>query len=66
MRKIAIGYALGLATAGASVAVAQVAASVDTNGTLFGYTVQANGETVCMDPSVWLDFRGQGSFIVCD
>ena len=66
MTRLALGYILGLATAGAGVAWAQVAARVDTNGTLFGYVVQQDGQEVCRDPSVWKDFRGQGSFIVCD
>lgn len=40
--------------------------SVPTNGMLKGYTVQKDGKTICTDPMVWNDFRGQGSFIVCE
>jgi hypothetical protein len=47
--------------AGASTAFAKV----DTNGILKGYTVQKYGRTVCKDPRVWNDVRGEGSFIVC-
>lgn len=61
-----VGLVIGLMLGGAGAAVAQVISRVDTNGMLAGYTVQHNGETVCTDPMVWNNFRGQGSFIVCE
>lgn len=66
MNKFALGFVLGLATAGASLAVAQMAVHVNTNGTLVGYIVQdSTGQEVCRDPSVWIQFRGPESYIVC-
>lgn len=65
MVKFAVGVVCGTVIAGSSIAFAQVFAKVDTNGTLMGYTVQKNGKTVCKNPDVWNDFRGQGSFIIC-
>jgi hypothetical protein len=65
MKKFALGLVCGAMLAGTSMAVAQVVAEVNNNGVLKGYTVQKDGDTVCVDPEVWLDFRGQGSFIVC-
>jgi hypothetical protein len=59
---VALGFALGAASLG----VAQVTATVNTNGVLKGYIVQKDGKVVCRDPSVWLQFRGPKSYIVCD
>ncbi|WEK03284.1 MAG: hypothetical protein P0Y65_13915 [Candidatus Devosia phytovorans] len=64
--RFAIGLVIGLTVGGVGAAVAQAVARVDTNGVLAGYTVQKGSETVCRDPMVWNDFRGQGSFIVCE
>ena len=58
---LVLGFAMGLATLG----TAQVIASVNTNGVLKGYVVQANGKTICRNPSVSLQFRGPTSYIVC-
>lgn len=60
-----VGVVCGVALAAGGTALAQVYATVDTNGVLQGYTVQKDGKTVCKDPMAWNDFRGQGSFIVC-
>ena len=65
MTRFAIGILCGSLLTGSGIAVAQVYATVNTNGVLKGYTVQKDGRTVCNDPDVWLDFRGQGNFIVC-
>lgn len=65
MKRFVVGLVCGCMLSGAGAALAQVYASVDTNGILKGYTVQKNGRTVCKDPEVWLEFRGQGSFIIC-
>lgn len=48
-----------------STAVAQMAVSVPTNGTLAGYVVQSNGKDICRDPAVFNQFRGPDSYIVC-
>ena len=66
MRQFMLGVVCGCVIAGSSVAMAQVFATVDTNGVLKGYTVQKNGKVVCIDPWVQIDFRGLGSFINCD
>lgn len=47
-------------------ALAQVRASVDTNGVLVGYTVQKDGQVVCEDPTVYIQFRGPQSYIICE
>ena len=65
MKKFILGVVCGCLLGGMGAAVAQVYATVDTNGTLKGYTVQKNGRTVCKDPDVFNGFRGQGSFIIC-
>jgi hypothetical protein len=66
MRNILIGVILGVALSYVgSAALAQVYARVNTNGVLKGYTVQKGKRTICRDPEAWLDFRGEGSFIVC-
>ena len=40
---------------------------VETNGMLGAYVViDAQGREVCRDPMVWNQFRGTGSFIVCE
>jgi hypothetical protein len=68
MLKFGFGVATGAILA-AGLAFSQsegLAVSVPTNGVLRGYTVQKGSKTICIDPSVWNDFRGQGSFIVCD
>ncbi len=63
---LAIGFVAGIATAGATMALAQVRATVDTNGVLVGYTVQKDGQVVCEDPTVYIQFRGPQSYIVCE
>lgn len=65
-RPMLFGFALGFAAALGTVGIAQVRATVNTNGVLFGYTVQKNGATICTDPSVWIEFRGPQSYIVCE
>ncbi|GAB4355717.1 MAG: hypothetical protein Kow0026_15090 [Oricola sp.] len=65
MFRFVLGLALGLGFGIAGSSMAAVYARVETNGILKGYTVQKNGRTVCVDPTAWNDFRGQGSFIVC-
>ncbi|WP_147023323.1 hypothetical protein [Microvirga aerophila] len=65
MSRFLMGVLCGCRMAGASTAFAQIDARVDPNDILKGYTVQKNGRTVCKDPQVWNDFRGEGSFIVC-
>ena len=44
----------------------ETVARVDTNGRLVGYKVQKDDRTICRDPMAWVDFQGQGSFIVCE
>lgn len=61
-----VGFVAGVAVAGATVAIAQVRASVDTNGVLLGYTVQKNGRDICNDPTVYIQFRGPQSYIICE
>ena len=40
---------------------------VDTNGTLGAMVViDKNGRKICSDPSVWNEFRGSTSYIVCE
>jgi hypothetical protein len=60
-----IGLVAGIAVAGATMAIAQVRASVDTNGVLVGYTVQKDGRDICNDPTVYIQFQGSQSYIVC-
>ncbi|HRF09992.1 MAG TPA: hypothetical protein PL193_15300 [Xanthobacteraceae bacterium] len=64
--RVLTGLIVGLVLGVSGAALAEVIASVNTNGVLKGYTVQKDVKTICKDPEVWLDFRGQGSFIVCD
>jgi hypothetical protein len=65
MKEFILGAVFGCLLGGMGAAVAQVYSTVDTNGTLKDYTVQKSGKTVCKDPNVWNNFRGQGSLIVC-
>lgn len=65
-RSLAVGFVAGIAVAGATMALAQVRASVDTNGVLVGYTVQKSGQTICEDPTVYIQFRGPQSYIICE
>ena len=65
-QSLAIGFVAGIAVAGATMALPQVRASVDTNGVLVGYTVQKDGLVVCEDPSVYIQFRGPQSYIICE
>jgi hypothetical protein len=46
--------------------LAQVRASVDTNGVLVGYTVQKAGQVICEDPTAYIQFRGPQSYIICE
>jgi hypothetical protein len=62
----ALGFAVGLTLALATTAIAQVRATVDTNGVLIGYIVQKDGRTVCQNPTVYNQFRGPESYIVCE
>jgi hypothetical protein len=66
MRKFVAEMIVGGVMARAGSALAQVYATIDTSGVLKSYTVQKNGKTVCKDPTAYVDFRGQGSFIICD
>ena len=61
-----IGFVAGIAAAGATMALSQVRASVDTNGVLVGYTVQKDGKVVCEDPTAYIQFRGPQSYIICE
>jgi hypothetical protein len=63
---IAVGFVAGIAVSGATMAIAQVRASVNTNGVLVDYTVQKDGQVVCEDPSVYVEFRGPESYIICE
>ncbi|WP_167647453.1 hypothetical protein [Mameliella alba] len=45
-RPMLFGFALGFAAALGTVGIAQVRATVNTNGVLFGYTVQKDGATI--------------------
>jgi thiamine biosynthesis lipoprotein ApbE len=65
-QSLAVGFVAGIAVAGATVAIAEVRASVDTNGVLVGYTVQKAGQVVCEDPTVYIQFRGPQSYIICE
>ena len=65
-RSLAVGFVAGIAVAGATMALAQVRASVDTNGVLVGYTVRKDGQVVCEDPTVYIQFRGPQSCIICE
>ncbi len=62
MFKFVLGFSIGIMS---SFALAQTQAKVDTNGVLLGFIVQKDGEEVCRDPSVWLQFRGPDSYIIC-
>ena len=65
-RSFAVGFVAGISVAGATIALAQVRASVDTNGVLLGYTVKKDGQVVCEDPTAYIQFRGPQSYIVCE
>ena len=65
-QSLAIGFAAGIAVAGATIALAQVRASVDMNGVLVGYSVQKDGQVVCEDPTAYIQFRGPQSYIICE
>jgi hypothetical protein len=55
MRKLAIGFIIGLA---AGAAVPAVAASiVGSTGYLSGWTVTKNGNEICYMPYVWTSIR---------
>lgn len=63
MVRLLVGFFLGLSVAASA---AEIIAHVDTNGTLKGFIVQdKDGNEVCRDPAVWLEFRGPDSYIVC-
>jgi len=66
LKSLLLGFAAGITVALATTALAQVHASVNTNGILTGYTVQKNGKTVCRNPSVYIQFRGPESYIICE
>ena len=51
-RSTTLAFAAGVVIALATTALAQVRASVDTNGVLYGYIVQKDGQTICENPSV--------------
>jgi hypothetical protein len=66
VRLLAFGFFGGIAISCASLALAQVRASVDTNGVLVGYTVQRDGKIICENPIAYIQFRGPQSYIVCE
>jgi len=62
-----LALAMLLYGVGSSVAASDgVRAYVNTNGMLKGYVVQKNGRTICRNPVVWNQFRGNTSYIVCE
>ena len=66
MKSGLIGAIAGLTIGLGSAAVAQVFATVDTNGVLQGYIVQKEGREICRNPMVFNQFRGPDSYIVCE
>ena len=65
IKSVLVGFTIGIVVSLAAGAGAQAISFVNTNGVLIGYTVQKNGETICSNPSVFLQFRGTESYIVC-
>lgn len=63
MIRFLAGLFVGLSLATAS---AEMFVKVPTNGVLNGYIVQKDGKEVCRNPSVWNEFRGPESYIVCE
>lgn len=63
MLKFLIGVIVG---ASISTAVAQEFYAKCDQGILKGYVVQHKGKDLCSDPSVWNNFQGPTSYIVCD
>jgi hypothetical protein len=67
MLRFLTGLFLGMSLSVAAANTDAIVAFCNTNGVLEGYVVQdANGREVCKNPSVWLEFRGDESYIVCD
>jgi len=60
-----IGFVAGITVALSSTGIAQVRATVNTNGVLVGYIVKKNGKEVCRNPTVQNQFRGPDSYILC-
>lgn len=64
MFKFMAGLFIGLSL---TVAAAEgFAVKVPTNGVLEGYIVQKDGKDVCRNPTVYNEFRGADSYIVCE
>jgi hypothetical protein len=66
LKSITTGFIIGVLVSLMTGAFAQVSSFVNTNGILVGYTVQKDGKDVCSDPSVFIEFKGTESYIVCD
>ncbi|WP_298981695.1 hypothetical protein [uncultured Roseibium sp.] len=63
MLKFVAGLFLGISVSAAS---AQLAVTCAERGMLKGYIVTKGDQEICRDPMTWADFKGQGSFIVCE
>lgn len=63
---IVVSFMMGVGFAGATVALSQTRATVNTNGVLVGYIVQKDGRDICEDPTVYIQFRGPQSYIICE
>lgn len=55
MRKVSLGFAIGLALG--TVVPAAAATIVGRTGYLFGWEVVVGGRTACYDPYVWVSSR---------
>ncbi len=67
MKKFALGILAGSLITGAASALAQVYVEATGQGVMKGYIVQdGRGREVCRDPTVYLQFRGPASYIICE